>query len=84
MQRSGTTFVEPTPPSMLPTFVVVPASSRPSGIAATARAAARIALRPASGRMPACAARPWNSARSRYMVGEATMTSPIGVAWSNT
>ena len=64
-QRSGTTFVLPTPPWIEPTLAVVCSSIRPSGIAATAWAAARIAERPASGRMPACAARPWKSAAMR-------------------
>ena len=64
-QRSGTTFVDPTPPSIDPTLAVVWSSIRPWGMAFSAWAAARIALRPASGRMPACAARPWNSALSR-------------------
>ena len=41
-----------------PTFAVVSSSIRPSRMAATALAAAPIALRPSSGRMPACAAVP--------------------------
>ena len=64
-QRSGTTFVA-VPPVIVPTFAVVSASSRPSRMAATARAAATIALRPSSGRMPAWAARPWISATIRW------------------
>ena len=63
-QRSATTFAD-VPPSMRPTLAVVSASSLPICIAATARAAAAIALRPASGRMPAWAARPRKLASSR-------------------
>ena len=63
--RSGTTFVEPAPPETEPTLAVVSSSMRPSGIAAMARAAASTALRPSSGRSPAWAARPWNSAPTR-------------------
>ena len=50
-QRSGTTFVA-VPPAIVPTFAVVSGSKRPSSIAAIARAAAAIAFRPSSGRMP--------------------------------
>ena len=64
-QRSGTMFVEPAPPWIEPTLAVVCSSIRPSGMCAIAWAAARIAERPASGRMPAWAARPWNSAARR-------------------
>ena len=64
-QRSGTTLVVPTPPCTEPTLAVVSGSIRPSGIAAIARAAASTALWPSSGRMPACAALPWNSASIR-------------------
>jgi hypothetical protein len=53
------------PPSMSPTLAVVSASSRPSRMAAIALAAATTALRPASGRTPAWAARPRNSATIR-------------------
>ena len=64
-QCSGTTFVPPTPPAIVPTLAVVSSSRRPSGIAAIALAAARIALRPSSGRMPAWAAAPRNAACRR-------------------
>ena len=64
-QRSGTMLVEPAPPWIEPTLAVVCSSIRPSGIAAIAWAAARIAERPSSGRMPAWAARPWKSAAMR-------------------
>ena len=63
-QRPGTTL-EAVPPSITPTFAVVSASSRPSFIAAIAAAAAAIALRPSSGRIPAWASAPSNSATSR-------------------
>ena len=53
-------------------------------MAAIARAAASIALRPSCGRMPACAALPRKVASIRKYVGEATTTSPIGEAWSRT
>jgi hypothetical protein len=69
---------------MPPAFTVVSASSRPCGMAASARAAARMALRPSSGQIPACAALPRKSARTSNSVGAATITSPIGVAWSKT
>src|SRR3954462_9229085 len=65
VQRSGTMFVPSAPPWMLPTFAVVSGSIRPRRIAAIARAAARIALRPSSGRTPACAAWPRNVAPGR-------------------
>ena len=81
--RSGTTFVA-VPPAIVPTFAVVSASRRPSSIAAIARAAATIALRPSSGRTPACAARPRTIASIRWYVGEAITISPTGVAWSKT
>ena len=72
------------PPSITPTFAVVSSSSRPSLIAPIAAAAASIAERPSSGRIPACASIPSNSAISRWWVGAAVITSPIGVAWSST
>ncbi len=50
-------------------LAVVSSSSRPSCIAATARAAATTALRPSSGAMPACAAVPRNSASMRLQGG---------------
>ena len=59
-------FVPPRwPPSMRLTFAVVSASIRPRRIAPIARAAASIALRPSSGRTPACAAVPRKSALKR-------------------
>ncbi len=58
---AGTTF-EADPPSIVPTFAVVSWSSRPSFIAAIAAAAAAIALRPASGRIPEWASTPSKSA----------------------
>ena len=64
-QRSGTTLVEPAPPWMEPTFAVVSSSMRPCGMAWTAWAAASTAERPSSGRTPAWAARPRNSAPIR-------------------
>ena len=72
------------PPAIEPTFTVVSSSTRPSRIEQIARAAARIAERPSSGRMPACAATPRNLASMRKWLGEAVITSPIGEAWSNT
>ena len=65
VQRPGTTFVPPWPPEIVPMFAVVSASIRPSRIAAIARAAASIALRPSSGRIPACACVPRKSASIR-------------------
>ena len=53
------------PPSIVPMLAVVSSSSRPSRMAEIALAAAAIALRPVSGRTPACAARPRNSATIR-------------------
>jgi hypothetical protein len=64
-QRSGTTLVDALPPSTRPTLTVVSSSIRPSRIATTPRAAAAIALRPSSGRIPAWAAVPWKSASMR-------------------
>jgi len=64
-QCSATTFVPPTPPAMVPTLAVVSSSIRPCGISAMALAAATIALRPASGRMPAWAAAPRKAACRR-------------------
>ncbi len=61
VQRSGTTFAA-APPLITPTFAVVSSSILPSRIDSTALAAAPIALRPSSGRRPACAERPRNSA----------------------
>jgi purine-nucleoside phosphorylase len=55
--RSGTPL-RIRPPSMTPTFAVVSSSMRPSCRAVTARAAARMALIPFSGSMPAWAALP--------------------------
>jgi hypothetical protein len=46
------------PPTILPTFEVVWSSSRPKRSAASAAAAASIALWPSSGASPACAALP--------------------------
>src|ERR687895_18684 len=54
-QCSATTFAA-VPPSIWPMFAVVPASRRPIRMAASACAAAAMALRPVSGRMPAWAA----------------------------
>ena len=54
----------PCRPRCGPRWRSVSASSRPIGMAAIARAAAAIALRPASGRMPACAALPLKRASS--------------------
>ena len=62
---SLTTAPSMQPPETEPTLAVVSSSMRPSGIAAIASAAATIALRPSSGRMPAWAAWPWNSAPTR-------------------
>ena len=66
-QWPGTTL-EAVPPAITPTLAVVSSSSRPSSIAAIAAAAASIALRPSSGRIPACASVPSNSA-SQPLVG---------------
>ena len=63
-QWPGTTF-DAVPPEITPTFAVVSASRRPSLIAAIAAAAAAIALRPSSGRMPEWASVPSKSATSR-------------------
>ena len=63
-QRSATTLPA-LPPSISPTLAVVASSMRPSAIAATAFAAAAIALRPTSGRIPAWAAAPRNWSSSR-------------------
>jgi len=79
--RSGTTFVA-VPPLTTPTFAVVSSSMRPTGMAAVARAAATIAERPFSGSMPACAARPWNSAVNLLRLGALTMTVPTGPSLS--
>ena len=70
------------PPEMRPTFAVVAASMRPSGMSAIARAAATTALRPSSGAIPACDARPMKRNRSVRWVGAAMTTFPIGAAWS--
>ena len=73
------------PPEIVPDVDGACCSSRrPSRIEAIARAAARIALRPSSGRMPACAAAPRNAASTRKCVGESSTISPIGEAWSKT
>ena len=56
----------PTPPAITPTFAVVSSSSRPRSIAPIAAAAASIAEWPSSGRIPACASSPSNSATSRW------------------
>ena len=80
-QRPGMTLAA-LPPSISPTLAVVSASRRPSRIAAIAAAAAAIALWPSSGRIPACASLPSNSATNRLLVGAAVMISPIGLAWS--
>ena len=63
-QRSATTFGA-VPPVIVPTFAVVSASSRPSSSREIAAAAAAIALRPSSGRIPACAAFPRKFAATR-------------------
>src|SRR5919197_1424367 len=57
---------------------------RRRGAEAMAFAAAAIALRPSSGRIPACAAWPWKCASRRKYVADAATTSPIGLAWSKT
>jgi hypothetical protein len=62
--RPGTMLVA-VPPSITPTLAVVSSSSLPSSISAIADAAATIALRPSSGRIPECASAPTNSAASR-------------------
>ena len=49
-----------------------------------AREAASMALRPASGWMPACAARPTKVASSFLSVGAAPTMEPISPVWSNT
>jgi len=54
---SATTFTA-VPPSIRPTFAVVCSSIRPSSSEAIALAAASIALRPSSGRIPAWAEAP--------------------------
>ncbi len=69
---------------MIPTFAVVPSSSRPRLIRPIAAAAASIALEPSSGRTPACASTPTKSARIFICVGVAVITSPTGPAWSST
>ena len=51
-QRPATTFGA-RPPPIVPTFAVVSSSIRPRSIVAIAAEAASMALRPASGRMPA-------------------------------
>ena len=82
-QLPATTF-DAVPPSITPRLAVVSSSSRPSSIAATAAAPASIALLPSSGLMPACASVPVNVAVTCLWVGAATITSPIGLAWSST
>ena len=69
---------------MIPTFAVVPSSSRPRLIRPIAAAAASIALAPSSGRTPAWASTPTKSARIFCCVGVAVITSPTGPAWSRT
>src|SRR5919108_5157436 len=78
--RPGTTF-EAAPPEMTPTFAVVASSRRPRLIPETAAAAAWIALRPSSGRVPACASAPPKPAPSRLLGGAAGITPPLGLAW---
>ena len=55
---------------------------RPSGILPIARAAASIALRPASGAMPAWAARPMKVATILCSAGAEATTLPTGPVWS--
>ena len=80
-QWPGTTLPA-VPPSIVPTFAVVPSSRRPSGIRATAADAAAIALLPSSGLIPAWASTPWNSATICCWVGVLVITSPTALAWS--
>ncbi len=60
----GTTLVA-VPPEIVPTFAVVSSSRRPSFISEIAAAAAAIALRPSSGRIPAWASAPSKRAARR-------------------
>ena len=83
VQRSDTTFVA-VPPRIVPMFAVVSASMRPSGMRAIARAAASMALRPASGTMPACAVRPTNVASSLRSDGAEATMPPTSPEWSKT
>ena len=55
------------PPRISPTFAVVSASIRPSRMSAIARAAATMALRPSSGAIPECAARPMKRRAQRAL-----------------
>ena len=80
-QCSGT-MLRAVPPVMTPTFADVSSSIRPSRMSAIARAAAAIAERPSSGYMPACAARPWNTASMPTAEGAPSTISPTGAAWS--
>ena len=82
-QRSATTLGA-VPPATTPMLAVVSSSRRPSRIAATARAAATMALRPSSGAMPACAACPLNSAWMRFWVGAPVMSVPGAPSLSST
>ena len=80
-QRSATTLVA-VPPSMVPMLAVVSGSMRPSGMRAIARAAARMALRPTSGAMPAWAARPTKVASIRCSDGRRADHVADGPVWS--
>ena len=66
------------PPWMQPKFRVVSSATRPLFTAAMARAAAAMALTPASGEKPAWEARPRISAVNSRMVGAAVTASPSG------
>ena len=70
------------PPLIVPTFAVVPSSSRPKRSSASAFAAAAMALRPSSGAIPACAARPRNVASIVYCDGHVVTIPPTAAAWS--
>ncbi len=82
-QRSGTTLGA-LPPLMIPTLAVVSSSTRPRRMAATARAAASTALRPACGSMPAWAATPVNTASTALCVGAAVISVPGAPSLSRT
>ena len=80
-QWPGTTLPA-VPPSIVPTFAVVPSSRRPRCIREIAADAAAIALLPSSGLIPAWASTPVNSATTCCWVGVLVITSPTALAWS--
>ena len=80
---SATTLVAE-PPVIVPMLAVVTGSIRPSGMAAMARAAAVIALRPCSGWIPACAAVPRMVMNISLCVGALITMPPRSPVWSYT